>query len=67
MQTPVQNSFVGSGAGSEQQREMRRDLGGESSESLTGHSAEIGSDKVRFGTIYFPLAASGLSLCFSLY
>lgn len=46
MQTAVQNSSIGSGAGSEQQSDTKRDVGGESSESLPRRNPEIGSDKV---------------------
>ncbi|XP_038898030.1 ubiquitin-like domain-containing protein CIP73 isoform X2 [Benincasa hispida] len=46
VQTAVQNSSTGSGQGSEQHSETKRDMGGESSESLPGRNQETGSDKI---------------------
>lgn len=42
----AQNSSTGSGQGSEQHSDTKRDTGGESSESLSGCNLETGSDKV---------------------
>lgn len=53
MQT-VQNTSSGSGQGSEQHSDTKRDMGGESSESLHAHNPENGIDKVEFQYIIFP-------------
>lgn len=46
MQTAAQNPSSGSGQGSEQHSDTKRDTGGESSESISGSNPETGSDKV---------------------
>ncbi|XP_023535546.1 large proline-rich protein bag6-like [Cucurbita pepo subsp. pepo] len=52
VRTAVQNSSIGSGQGSEQQSDTKRDMGGESSESLPGRDSETGNDKIVTDNIY---------------
>ncbi|XP_022936506.1 large proline-rich protein bag6-like [Cucurbita moschata] len=52
VRTAVQNSSIGSGQGSEQQSDTKRDMGGESSESLPGCDSETGNDKIVTDNIY---------------
>ena len=51
MQTAVQNSSIGSRTRSEQQSDMKRDVGGESSDL---RNRDIGSDKVDIWYNVFP-------------
>ena len=59
VRTAVQNSSIGSGQGSEQQSDTKRDMGGESSESLPGRDSETGNDKVH---IWFYMDCSHIGL-----
>lgn len=58
MQTAVQNSSSGSGQGSEQHSDTKRDVGGESSESLHAQNPENGINKVEIRYNIFPSHSS---------